>query len=49
MNAKTAKLIRKFGVASNRNPEILKKLWTSTPRRFRRDFRKAMQDVLAAL
>lgn len=49
MNSKTAKLITKFANLSSRNPELVKKLWDRTPKRMRREFRQAMQEVLAAL
>lgn len=43
MNAKTAKLIRRFSNVTKQPYEKVKALWLSTPERYRKEFRKAME------
>ena len=43
MNAKTVKLIRKFSLKTKQPYEKVKALWRSTPARYRREFRTAME------
>jgi len=43
MNAKTAKLLRKFARQTDRNSQSVKRLWNATPTRFRNELRLAMK------
>lgn len=43
MNAKTAKLIRKFCSATKQPYERVKAMWVSSPVRFRKELRKALK------
>lgn len=46
MNAKTAKLIRHFALATNRSKRAVKKLWRLTPTVLRGQLRASMRAEL---
>ncbi len=45
MNAKRARLIRKFAHATKRDPDEIKKLWSEIPRVAARDAERADNEV----